>query len=148
MLVMQAATVVLVIAEVLVARDLATGLVASEHGDQSVSDLVPEIVGLVLLTAAIGVANAVQLQRQRILTELCLRRGEDRVLAVTSTVELAAFDDPGFHDLVERAGAAVMRLPGVITSLSGLLRATAGAVGAVIGLIALEPLFAPGMLLV
>jgi hypothetical protein len=139
---MQALTIVLVVAEVLVGRSLVSGLLHAEIANEHVGTLIPEVLGLAGLTAALGIANAIQLNRQRILTELTTRLGEERVLAVTSAVDLAAFDEPGFHDRVERAGQAVLRLPAVVTSLSGMLRALSGAVGAAIGLVALQPLFA------
>src|SRR3954447_16356432 len=148
MSVMQVVTVVLVVADVLVAREIASGLDAADRSGETVSSLLPEVLGLALLTAGIGVANAIQIQAQRLLSELCTRHGEDEVLRVTTSVELAAFDDPDFHDAVERALAAVVRLPAVINNLSGLLRALAGAIGALVGLVALAPLFTPAVLLV
>jgi ABC-type multidrug transport system fused ATPase/permease subunit len=148
MSVMQALTVVLVVADVLVARDVASGLADAEHTGATVASLLPDVLALALLTAGIGVANAIQLQAQRLLAELCARHGEDRVLEVTTSVELAEYDQPGFHDAVERALTAVRRLPVVVTNLSSLLRALAGALGALVGLVALEPLFAPAVLLV
>lgn len=144
----QVASIVLIAAEVLVARSLVSSLLHAERSSGGVGSLVPKVLVLAALTAALGIATAVQLHRQRILSELCTRHAEDRVLAVTGSVELAAFDEPGFHDSVERALLAARRLPAVITSLSGLLRALAGAAGAVIGLAALQPLFAPFVLLV
>ena len=145
---MQAGTVVLLIADVLVARDVASGLVSADRTGAKVASLLPDVLGLALLTAGLGVANAIQLQAQRLLAELCGRVGEDQVLRVTTSVELAAYDEPGFHDAVERALTAVRRLPTVVNSLSSLLRALAGALGALAGLVALEPLFAPAALLV
>lgn len=145
---MQAATVVLVIADVLVAREVASGLVRADRAEASVESLLPEVLALALLTTALGVANAIQLQAQRLLADLCTRRGEDDVLSVTTSVDLAAFDDPAFHDAVERAVAAVRRLPTVVSNLASLLRALAGSIGALGALVALEPLFAPAVLLV
>ncbi|HEX8122764.1 MAG TPA: ABC transporter ATP-binding protein [Solirubrobacteraceae bacterium] len=146
--VMQVATVGLVIASLLVAREVATGIVDADDSGASVGSLLPEVLALAFLTAALGIANAVQVQAQRLLAELCTRRGEDHVLAVATGVDLAAYDEPGFHDAIERALGAVRRLPAVVTNLANLLRALAGALGALVGLAALEPLFAPAVLLV
>jgi ATP-binding cassette subfamily B protein len=145
---MQIATVLLVAADVLVARDVASGLVSADRTGAEVASLLPDVLALAILTAGLGVANAIQLQAQRLLAELCGRHGEDQVLGVTTSVELAVYDEPGFHDAVERALTAVRRLPAVVNSLSSLLRALAGALGALAGLVALEPLFAPAALLV
>ena len=107
-----------------------------------------QVIGVALSIAVVGIASALQLSRQRVLTDLCTRRGEDEVLAVTTSVELIEFDRPGFHDSVERAMTAVRHLPGVIATLTGLVRALAGAVGAFVALLAVNPLFAPVLLLV
>jgi hypothetical protein len=55
-------------------------------------------------------------------------------------VELSAFDDPAFHDRVARAQAAVFRAQQVVHGMVGLTQATAGAVGSLVALAALEPL--------
>jgi ATP-binding cassette subfamily B protein len=148
MALMQVATVVLVVANVLVARDVASGLVGADRTGADVASLLPEVLALALLTTGLAVANAIQVRAQRVLAELCARHGEDQVLSVTTSVDLAAYDEPGFHDSVERALAAVRRLPAVVNNLASLLRALAGALGALVGLVALEPLFAPAVLLV
>jgi ATP-binding cassette subfamily B protein len=148
MLAMQALTVVAVVAGVLLARSLFDGLLDADKAGDNVGTLVPTLLGLAAVTAGLGLASAIQVHRQRMLAELCARYGEERVLEVTGSVELAAFDDPEFHDLVERAVAAVRRLPAVINTLSGLLRSAAGALGALLALVAIEPLLAPAVLLV
>ena len=148
MLAVQVASMALVVAEVLVARSLLSGLLHAERANRSLATLVPEVLGLAALTAGLAIAGAVQLHRQRILAELCTRYGEEQVLAVTGSVELAAFDEPSFHDAVARAVFAVRRLPGVINSLAGLLRSVAGALGAVVALTVLAPVFAPVVLFV
>jgi hypothetical protein len=67
-------------------------------------------VVLAVLAAGLGIAQAVQVCRQRLLSELCTRYGEGEVLAVTGVVELASFDDPAFDDRVTRAMLAVRSL--------------------------------------
>jgi ATP-binding cassette subfamily B protein len=148
MFVMQAATVVVVVVTALVARSLLSGLLDADRAGGDIDELVPKVLVVAVLTAALGVAQAVQLHRQRVLSELCTRHAEDRVLAVTGAVELTAFDEPSFHDAVERARFAVLRLPAVVGGLSGLLSALAGAFGGVVALAAIAPVFAPVVLLV
>ena len=148
MLFAQALTVAGFVATALVARSLLSELLDADRADGDVGDLVPKVVALAALSAVLAVAHAVQLHQQRIIAELCTRQGEDRVLAVTGSVELAAFDDPAFHDAVERALVALRRLPAVVYGVSGLLRAAAGALGALVALLLLVPAFAPVVLLV
>lgn len=148
MLTLQVLTIPGVVAAALVARSLLAALLHADRTGGHVGALVPKLVILGVLTAALGVASAVQLHRQRILAELCTRYGEDRVLAVTGSVELAAFDEPAFHDAVERALVAVRRLPTVVNGLAALVRGLAGALGAVVALAALAPQFVPVVILV
>ena len=148
MLATQVARTVLVVANFLVARSLLSELLTAERDDGDLSSLVPQVLLLTGLTAALVTANAIQVHRQRLLAELCQRRGEEQVLGVTGSVELAAFDEAGFHDAVARALLAVRRLAAVINSLSALLRALAVALGAIIALMAIQPLLAPVVLLV
>jgi ATP-binding cassette subfamily B protein len=143
MLVVQLLTVVGIVVLALVTRELLSDVLAADQSDDGVEALVPELLLVVGITAALGVMQAIQVHRQRLLAELCSRYGEDRVLAVTGSVELALFDDPDFHDLVERALVAVRRLPTVVNGLTGVLRGLAGGVGAVVALLALAPEFVP-----
>jgi ATP-binding cassette, subfamily B, bacterial len=148
MLALQVATVVGVAAAALVTRALLGDLLEADRGDGDLGGLVPELIALAGLGAALAIANAVQIHSQRILTEQCVRHGEDRVLAVTASVPLAEFDRPKFHDAVERAVVAVRRLPAVIAGLGGVLRGAAGIGGALVALAVIVPVFAPAVLLV
>ena len=148
MIAAQAATIAGVVVTALVARSLLSGLFDADRADGDVGGLAPQIILLVALAAGLAVAHAVRLHSQRVLSELCTRYSEDRVLAVTTAVELAAFDESTFHDAVERALLAVHRIPGVILGLSGLLGALAGTIGAVVALAVIAPVFSPAVLLV
>ena len=148
MLAMQAVTIVGVVAAALIARSLLSGLLDADRTDRGVGGLLPELAVLSALTVALGVVHVLQLHRQRILVELCQRHGEGKLFAVTGSVELSAFDEPGFHDAVERAVLAVRLLPAVVNGLSGLLRSLAVALGAFVALLVLVPPSAPVVLLV
>jgi ATP-binding cassette subfamily B protein len=148
MLAMQAITIGGVVAMALVARSLLSGLLDADRTDSGLGGLLPELAALAGLSVALGIVQAIQLHRQRILVELCQRHGESKLFAVTGSVELSAFDEPGFHDAVERAVLAVRFLPGVVNGLSGLLRSLAGALGAFVALLVVAPVLAPVVLLV
>ncbi len=81
------------------------------------------------------------------LSELTSRYAQDRILDVTCEVELAAFDQPEFHDRVARAQVGVMRAPQMVFGLQGLGRSIAGAIGAAVALLAVAPLLVPVALL-
>jgi ATP-binding cassette subfamily B protein len=86
-------------------------------------------------------------EQQQLLSELTSRYAQDRILDVTCAVELAAFDEPEFHDRTARAQAGVMRAPQMVYGLQGLGRSMAGAIGAAIALLAVAPLLVPVALL-
>jgi ATP-binding cassette, subfamily B, bacterial len=100
-----------------------------------------------IITAALGLARVVLREQQRMLSELTSRYAQDRILDVTCAVELAAFDQPEFHDRVARAQVGVMRAPQMVFGLQGLGRSMAGAIGAAAALLAVAPLLVPVALL-
>jgi ATP-binding cassette, subfamily B, bacterial len=146
--VMQTLSALAVTAQVLIARSLLAGLLHADQVHGRASALIPQVIELTAATAALGVAQAIALNRQRLLAERCARYGEDAVIAVTGRASLSMFDESGFHDQVARARVAVQRLPAVAMQLAALGRALAGALGALVALIAMTPLFAPLLLIV
>ena len=107
----------------------------------------PSAVLLGIITALLGLAGVVLREQQRMLSELTSRYAQDRILDVTCAVELAAFDEPEFHDRVARAQAGVMHAPQMVFGLQGLGRSLAGTIGAAVALLAVAPLLVPVALL-
>jgi hypothetical protein len=70
-----------------------------------------------------------------------------RRLGDLQAVELAAFEEPEFHDQAARAQAGVMRTSKMVFGLQGLGRSMAGAIGAAAALLAVAPLLLPVALL-
>src|SRR5438067_6406075 len=139
---------VAIVAALLVGRHLLSiGVTASRAGG-GLNHAVPTALLLTAATGAIGITRAVVMRNQRLLGELTLRYGIDRVLDFACAAELVEFDDPVFHDDLARGRAATLRLQMVVSSLAGLMSATAGATAAVIALLVLQPLLAPVALLV
>lgn len=125
---------------------LSIGLDASRAGG-GLNRAIPTALLLTAATGAIGITRAVAMRDQRLLGELTLRFGIDRVLDFACAAELTDFDDPAFHDDLARGRAATQRLQMVVSSLAGLVSATAGATAAVVALLVLQPLLAPVALL-
>ncbi|MDQ6744655.1 MAG: ABC transporter ATP-binding protein/permease [Actinomycetota bacterium] len=148
----------LVAAQLLGAVAMACGLLLGRHllsvtlhadrAGSGVGRAIPAALALTAATAAIGMTRAFASRHLRLLGELCMRDGHDRVLGVAAAADLAEFDDPDFHDRLARARAGMMRLPLVVSSLGGLLGAAAGAGASVVALLVLQPLLAPLALLV
>jgi hypothetical protein len=115
-----------VAAEVVVGRRVLEAILATQHvgsGSAGVGvgtsaglrngwqGMWPSAVLLGIITALLGLAGAVLREQERMLSELTQRYAQDRILDVTCAVELAAFDQPEFHDRVARAQVGVMRAP-------------------------------------
>ncbi len=136
-----------VAAEVVVGRRVLEAVLVSQHTSAGLASVWPSAALLGLITAALGLAGVVLREQQRMLSELTARYAQDRILDVTCAVELAAFDQPEFHDRVARAQAGVMRAPQMVFGLQGLARSMAGAIGAAVALLAVAPLLVPVALL-
>ena len=136
-----------VAAEVVVGRRVLEAVLGTQHTSAGLASVWPSAALLGLITAALGLAGVVLREQQRMLSELTARYAQDRILDVTCAVELAAFDQPEFHDRVARAQAGVMRAPQMVFGLQGLARSMAGAIGAAVALLAVAPLLVPVALL-
>jgi ATP-binding cassette subfamily B protein len=137
-----------VAAEVVVGRRVLAAVLATEHtsagqASPGLSSVWPSAVTLGIITAVLGLAGVIIREQQRTLSELTSRYAQDRILDVTCAVELAAFDQPEFHDRAARAQLGVMRAPQMVFGLQGLARSMAGAIGAAAGLITVAPLLIP-----
>jgi ATP-binding cassette, subfamily B, bacterial len=136
-----------VAAEVVVGRRVLEAILATQHTSAGLASVWPSFALLAAITAVLGMAGVVLREQQRMLSELTSRYAQDRILDVTCEVELAAFDEPEFHDRVARAQAGVMRAPQMVFGLQGLGRSIAGAIGAGVALLAVAPLLVPVALL-
>ena len=137
-----------VAAQVLVgSRVLATILDADREGS-AFSAVVPGLAVLLGVTAVVAFANSARQELQALLTELTGRHAQDRVIDVASVVDLEAFENPEFHDRLQRAQVAATSRPYRMTSdLVSLLGGIVGVAGLLAALAALEPVLAPIVLL-
>jgi ATP-binding cassette, subfamily B, bacterial len=136
-----------VAAEVVVGRRVLEAILATQHASAGLASVWPSFALLAAITAVLGIAGVVLREQQRMLSELVSRHAQDRILDVTCAVELAAFDQPEFHDRAARAQAGVMRAPQMVFGLQGLGRSMAGAIGAGAALLTVAPLLVPVALL-
>jgi ATP-binding cassette subfamily B protein len=114
----------------------------------TVAGVAPELGALVGINVALDVARAIEAEQTRILGELVSRRAADRVLDVSTRVDLLAFDSPDFYDRLQRARAqGQWRSLQTVNGLLGLVGAAVAAAGIVIALAALQPLLLPLVLL-
>jgi ATP-binding cassette subfamily B protein len=70
------------------------------------------------------------------------------VLDVTTAVDLSVYDDPAFHNRVQRIQRDGHRPLEVLWGLTGLGQGVIGVAGVVVAFVAIEPLLIPLVLLV
>lgn len=89
--------------ELLVGREIVELLTGDGSGDTTAADLAPWLVALGVMLVATGLVNTAVAELRILLNELVHRHAMDQLLEASTTAELEAFDDPGFHDEVQRA---------------------------------------------
>jgi ATP-binding cassette subfamily B protein len=121
--------------------------VLGAHG-AGFAHVLPSLTAFVALTLALDLARAVEAEQSRLLGELVGRRALDRVIDVTVSVDLLAFEDPAFHDRLRRAQMqGQWRAMQTVTGLLGLVGAAVAGIGIVAALAGLQPLLVPLVLL-
>ena len=127
--------------QVLVAKDVLTRLLA-DNSSKDFSSVIPYIVLLVLALGVASVTGIVRAEVQRLLAELVARSAMQQVVDTASRADLARFEDPAFHDRLQRAivNASIRPLQ-MTTGLLALGTAISGVVAIGIVLAVIEPLF-------
>ncbi len=117
-------------------------------GEVELEELAPWLAALVAITVALDLARAVQNEQTRVLGELAGRKALDRVMDVSTRVDLLAFESPEFYDRLQRARAqGQFRALQTVNGLLGIVGAALGAVAIVVALAALQPLLLPFVLI-
>jgi ATP-binding cassette subfamily B protein len=127
--------------QVLVGKDLLTKLL-SDNTTKDFSSAVPYVVLLAVVLAVASITLILRNEVQRLLAELVARSSMQQVVDAACRADLARFEDPSFHDRLQRAivNASIRPLQmtngllAVGTALTGVV-----AVGAV--LLVIDPLF-------
>ena len=108
------------------------------------ADLAPVLVALVVVTVALDLARAIQTEQSRVLGELVARKAVDRVMDVSTRIDLLAFESPEFYDRLQRARAqGQFRALQTVNGLLGIVGASFAAISIVLALAALQPLLLP-----
>ncbi len=118
--------------------------VLAPGGTVEFADLVPVLAALVAVTVALDLAQAIQNEQGRVLGELVGRKAVDRVMDVSTRIDLLAFESPEFYDRLQRARAqGQFRALQTVNGLLGIIGASVAAVSIVLALAALQPLLLP-----
>ena len=126
--------------QVVATQRVLTAILAVGRGS-GIGEVTAPVVLFVLVNAVQGLARTFPARRQELLTERVRRYAQEHILAVTTGVDLAAFDDPTFYDRVQRATQGVMIGPvGLVQGFIMIVQGVLGALGVVLALAAISPL--------
>ncbi len=127
-------------AQLLLGRRLLDAVV-HVRGTSAFRGLIPVLIGLGLVTALVSFAGKAGSEQQRVLAELVTLHALRRVIDVAIAVDLVQFEDPIFHDRLQRARAnAAMRPLQLASGVLGLVAATLTLAGIGGALLVLSPL--------
>ena len=113
-------------------------------GELKFDELAPALGALVAITVALDLAQAVQAEQSRVLGELVGRKAIDRVIDVSTRIDLLAFESPDFYDRLQRARAqGQFRALQTVQGLLGIVGAAVASIGIVAALATLQPLLLP-----
>ena len=131
-------------AQLLIGKALLQDLITISQRGGSLSGLVPEFVLLLAVGGISGVVGALIYHQQRLLTEFVGNYAIDRILDVSTTVDLASFEDPVFFDQLERARTSGRSRPiQMVQSVTAVSTGFTTSLGVGLALAALEPVLLP-----
>ncbi len=128
------------LAVLFIGRSGLQALLDSVQHARSLAAILPWALAIAAVAAVQGMTGAVQRERQMILSDKVSRHVEGRVLDVTTAVDLAMFDDPEFHNRVQRTQAGGYKMSfTMVEGLFGLARALFGVVAGLVVVAAIAP---------
>jgi ATP-binding cassette subfamily B protein len=146
---LQVTTAVLTGAQLLIIRMLIAELVRMDAaGGGDAWGLAPQFAALICTNVAAGLAGAALIHQQRLMADLVGQHTLAGIIDVASAVGLADYEDPTFHNHLERARTAALSRPiEIVTGVTALATAVFTTVGVAIVLVTLEPVLLPLVLL-
>lgn len=130
-------------AEVVLLRSFLSSMLDPSR-DQRVGVIVFLLVTMALVVALVSLGSALQLEMTRILSELVAHHTAARILDVTESAPLTAFETPEFHDRLQRAEMGAGLRPFQITqSLLGIIGGLSSIIGMLIAVSLVQPLLLP-----
>ena len=122
----------------LIGRSALEKLLDAVTASGSLTEVLPWVMALSGVAAAQFLAGALQRERQQILGELVSRYVEGRVLDVTGAADLVMFDEPEFHNRLQRIQSSGHQALNMVFGLSGLVRAVVGVAAALVAIVAVD----------
>ncbi|MGQ0679537.1 MAG: hypothetical protein ACT4OM_07765 [Actinomycetota bacterium] len=146
-LILQLLTVASVFVMLLAARSGLEYFLRAVGRQDPLSSLAPWVLGIAALVSLHSLLAALQIERQLVLGELVTQYLEGQVLDVATEVELLAFDDPEFHNLIQRIQQNGHLPLDVVWGITGLVEAVIGVAGVSLALISVAPTVTPVIVL-
>lgn len=139
--VVQIVAAVGVAAQLLVGRKLLVEILRVGQGSEAAT-VFPILGVFAAISIILAFGNVVRTEQQRLLGELVGRHATDQVLAVSTNVDLLAFDSPSFLNRLQRAmvnaGARPLQMA---TGFMGVISAGLAIVGISLAMFVIEPIF-------
>lgn len=147
-LVLQSLAALLLAAQVFLGRDALAAIVDDATVSDGVRAAAPPLVLFTVVAGAAAVVATVLGLRQRILGDLASRAVHRRILDVTTSVDLATFEDEDFHDQLERVRVGAVARPVLMAQgLTALVGGLTAGTGLAVALLAVAPVVVPVVLL-
>ena len=127
-------------AQVLIARDVLQALV--EHqGKGSLHAVLPYVIALALVTAALQFVSTAIAEVSRVLSGLVEQHAVGQVVEAATSIDLLEYERPDFHNALQRAQVAAMTRPvQMVNGLTAMLGVITGIIGIAAALIVIQPL--------
>ena len=126
-------------AQLLIGKDVLTAFLAANKTGRGMEEALPQLLALMMITAAMKVASSLQSYQQQKLTTKVGRRTMDQVIEVACAVDLAAFEAPDFYDRMKRAELNSQIRPWQMSwGILGFISAVVGVAGIAIALVAIK----------
>jgi ATP-binding cassette subfamily B protein len=128
-----------VAAQVLIAKRVLT-VALGGHGTVNLDALLPSVVALAVVTAALQFANTANTEVSRVLAGLVEKFAIGQVVEAATTADLLDYERPGFHNALQRAQvAATVRPVQMVNGLTGMVGTITGIVGISLALFVIQP---------
>jgi len=135
-------------AQLLVGRHVLERILGADRVGEGIATVVPSLVLLLVVSALLQFASTARMELQRLLAELVGRHAQKNIIEMATVVDLEAYENPDFHDRLQRAQmAANFRPLNMTTSLMSIVGAVLGVAGLLGALLFLQPLLVPFVLL-
>ena len=137
-----------IVAQLVVGREALAALLRAAGTGVRLADVAGWAVAVAAVTVAMTVAGVLQHERQEILTDNVNRFVEGELLRVAAEADLTAFETPGFHNRMQRVRQSGSRSLNLVQGLSTLISSGLRVAAVLTGLLVVQPLLVPLLLIV